>query len=184
VNQALILSGPDIPKYGEGLLQKANSLGSATYGDHIADVSPVFELFVQQNSELSYPDWVDFYQETRDAEKELTGATNLLRKYMTRLETQLMEFSKMNCVGNGRRDMVYRRSFQGFTREREIADHFRRKYGFDCRVTSTHREESKGLICILELNRYPSNQRRASLPKQTMSMTESRLSITRTNSIR
>jgi len=63
----------------------------------------VFELFVQQNSELSYPDWVDFYQETRDAEKELTGATNLLRKYMTRLRDTVMEFSKMNCVGNGRR---------------------------------------------------------------------------------
>jgi len=149
VNQALILSGPDIPKYGGGLLQKANSLGSATYGDHIADVSPVFELFVQQNSELSYPDWVDFYQETRDAEKELTGATNLLRKYMTRLRDTADGILEDELCREWAEDMVYRRPFQGFTREREIADHFRRKYGFDCRVTSTHREESKGINLYL-----------------------------------
>lgn len=117
MNQALILSGPDIPKYGGGLLQKANSLGSATYGDHIADVSPVFELFVQQNSELSYPDWVDFYQETRDAEKELTGATNLLRKYMTRLRDTADGILEDELCREWAEDMVYRRPFQGFTRE-------------------------------------------------------------------
>jgi len=72
----------------------------------------VFELFVQQNSELSYPDWVDFYQETRDAEKELTGATNLLRKYMTRLRDTADGILEDELCREWAEDMVYRRSFK------------------------------------------------------------------------